>query len=71
MSQPTQQITVNDESRDVPSPLTVAGLIEYLGVDRKHVAVERNRVLVTQANQAAVPIEPGDVIEIVTFVGGG
>ena len=71
MSQQTQQITINGESRDVPTQLTVAGLLEHLGFDRRHVAVERNRALVVKADHATVPVEPGDVIEIVTFVGGG
>ncbi len=40
-----------------------------LPVDR--VAVERNRQIVRRELRDEVRVEPGDVFEIVTFVGGG
>jgi thiazole synthase len=64
-------ITLNGERRDVPEPLTVAGLLRHLGVKPEHVAVERNRDLVPRARHAESPIAPGDVLEVVTLVGGG
>ncbi|WP_435011059.1 sulfur carrier protein ThiS [Tundrisphaera lichenicola] len=64
-------ITLNGERRDVPEPLTVAGLLTHLGVKPEHVAVERNRDLVPRACHAESPITPGDVLEVVTLVGGG
>jgi thiamine biosynthesis protein ThiS len=35
------------------------------------VAVERNRVIVRRETRRTLAVEPGDVFEIVTFVGGG
>ena len=64
-------ITLNGETRDVPEPLTVAGLLAHLGVKPEHVAVERNRDLVPRARHAEARIEPGDALEVVTLVGGG
>jgi thiazole synthase len=65
------QITLNGEVREVPGPLTVAQLLRYLGLKTEFVAVEMNRVLVTRARQAETAVSQGDVLEIVTLVGGG
>jgi sulfur carrier protein len=51
--------------------LSVAALLESLQLAAATVAVERNEVLVPKAAHALTPIEPGDRIEVVTFVGGG
>lgn len=67
----TQQITINGERRTVPAPLTIAALVEHLGMDARQVAVERNRQLVRRAQLADTPVQPGDELEIVTFFGGG
>jgi thiazole synthase len=64
-------ITLNGEPREVPSPLTVAGLLRHLGVRPEHVAVERNRELVTRTRHDQTAVAPGDVLEVVTLVGGG
>jgi thiazole synthase len=65
------QITVNGERCEVPGPLTVAELLQYLAVRPEYVAVEVNQDLVTRSRQAETAIAPGDVLEIVTLVGGG
>ena len=64
-------ITLNGEHRDVPDSITVAGLLVELGVKPEHVAVERNRELVPRTRHVEAMIEPGDVVEVVTLVGGG
>jgi thiazole synthase len=64
-------ITLNGERREVPEALTVAGLLGHLGLKPEHVAVEVNRALVTRARHAGTPLAPGDVLEVVTLVGGG
>ena len=49
-------------------------LIEFLagrGVDVRRLAVERNREVVARALHADLPMEDGDVFEVVHFVGGG
>lgn len=65
------QLTVNGEARDVPDGLTVRGLVLHLGLTDGPVAVERNREVVLRANHETTPLAPGDVVEIVHFVGGG
>lgn len=65
------QVTINGEQHDVPAGMTVAGLISHLGLVDGPVAVERNRAVVPRAEHGSVRVEPGDVLEIVHFVGGG
>ncbi|QDT14313.1 sulfur carrier protein ThiS [Alienimonas californiensis] len=64
-------LTVNGEPREFPAGLTVAGLLEELGVPTRGSAVERNRELVPRRQHAETPLQSGDRIEIVTLVGGG
>ena len=64
-------IVLNGDSRRVPEPLTLAGLLEHLGLDPRAVVVEQNRAIVRRPNLADTPVAEGDVIELVHFVGGG
>jgi thiazole synthase len=64
-------LTINGESRDFPESLTVAGLLERLGYDRRRVAVEVNHEIVPAARHAEHPLHAGDRVEVVTLVGGG
>ncbi len=68
---PAMRATVNGEQLDLPDGLTVAALLTHLGVKGDRVAVERNGEVVKKARHAEQPVQPGDVLEIVTFVGGG
>jgi thiamine biosynthesis protein ThiS len=64
-------ITLNGEPRQVPGPLTLAGLLDHLGLDARTVVVERNGGIVRRPDLAATPVAAADVIELVHFVGGG
>ena len=63
--------TVNGESVELPDGLTVAGLLQHLGVRAERVAVERNGAVIKRARHAEEKLEPGDILEVVSFVGGG
>jgi sulfur carrier protein len=65
------EVTVNGSPREVPDGLTVRTLVEHLGMSDGPVAVEINRAIVPRARHSEHPVAPGDVIEIVHFVGGG
>jgi len=65
------QVTINGSVRDVPDGLTIRTLIEHLDLAGGPVAVEVNREIVPRAEHAARPVNGGDAIEIVHFVGGG
>jgi sulfur carrier protein len=65
------EITINAESRQIPSGMTVAQLLVLLGKQPRYLAVERNQVLVARTQHADCVLLAGDQIEIVTLVGGG
>lgn len=64
-------ITLNGDSRLVPAPLSLAGLLAHLGLDARTVVVEQNRAIVRRPDLADTAVVDGDVIELVHFVGGG
>ena len=65
------QITVNGQPRIVPEGLKLPDLLEILAVAPERVAVERNRAIVRRPDWPATPVESGDELEVVWFVGGG
>ncbi len=65
------EVTVNGSTRTVREGLTVRALVLELGLTEGPVAVEINRAIVPRAKHVEHVVAPGDVIEIVHFVGGG
>ncbi len=65
------KLVVNGEPRELADGATVEQLVAALGVDRRSVAVERNREIVPRSQHATTPLADGDRVEIVTMVGGG
>ena len=64
-------VRINGEHRRVNGGVTVAQLVNELGLDPLRVAVERNLTVVPRGTLDAVKVEDGDDFEIVQFVGGG
>lgn len=64
-------VTINGEHRDVPENMTVAMLLQHLGMAEGRVAVERNLEVLPRAQWNATMVQAGDTFEIVHFVGGG
>ena len=65
------RMQLNGEPREFEAPLTVASLVEKLGLDARKVAIERNLEIVPRSAYAATALGEGDRLEIVNFVGGG
>ena len=65
------KITVNGDPRTCSDNLTIEGLLSGLHVPLAAVAVEVNRQIVPRARHSGHRLEEGDVVEVVTFVGGG
>ncbi len=65
------EIVCNGQPCPLQPGTTVARLLEQLRLDPRRVAVEVNRELVPRARHAQHTLRPGDVVEIVTLVGGG
>ena len=65
------KITVNGDEVTLEDACTVADLLVRFSMHDKACAVELNRSLVTRRDHDERRIQEGDVVEIVTFVGGG
>jgi len=65
------RILLNGEPRDLVGPLSVAGLLQQLGLDGRTVAVELNRKVAKRVQYGATLIGDASEVEIVAFVGGG
>jgi thiamine biosynthesis protein ThiS len=64
-------VTVNGIKTECSPGLSVDQLLRQLQLPLDRVAVERNRQIVRREQRASIPVEDGDVFEVVTFVGGG
>lgn len=64
-------VVINGEAHALDRELSVQDLLARLGLDPRHVAVERNRDIVPKAAFATTQLQEGDRLEVVTFVGGG
>ena len=65
------KIRVNGDEREFDASLTLAGLIERLGMKSDRVAIELNREIAPRDRWAQLELNDGDQVEIVHFVGGG
>lgn len=65
------QATVNGQPYDVPTGTTILELLRTAEVPENYLAVEVNSMVVPREEHATRPILEGDVIEVVTLVGGG
>jgi thiamine biosynthesis protein ThiS len=65
------RILLNGEPRDLVGPLSVAALLDQLGLDGRTVAVEVNRKVVKRVLYGTTLIGDASEVEIVAFVGGG
>ena len=64
-------ITLNGESQELVEGATVSDLLEQRRLDPRYLAAEVNRQVIPRAKHALHVLHPGDVVEIVTLVGGG
>ena len=65
------KLQINGEPRDFAAPLSLATLLEQLGMKADRVAVELNRGIVPREQWDQTSLGEGDQLEIVHFVGGG
>ena len=65
------RLFINGEEKNFADSLSLAQLIEQLGMKGDRVAVELNREIISRAQWPDTPLKNGDRLEIVHFVGGG
>ena len=65
------QIIINGESHQVPERISITALLQHLEVDARQIAVEKGGEIVMRSRYDITPVQAGDSIELVEFVGGG
>jgi thiamine biosynthesis protein ThiS len=65
------EISVNGHKKSFEEPLTVADLLQSLGINSRSVVVERNLTVIARGDIENEAIQEGDAIEIIRLVGGG
>ncbi len=64
-------LRLNGDVRECREGITVAALVEELGLGNKRIAVEVNRDIIPRDEYAHCGLQQDDEVEIVHFVGGG
>ena len=65
------RLVINGKEQTFEGELTLAGLVEQLGMKSDRVAIELNREIVPRAQWSETQLKDGDQLEVVHFVGGG
>ena len=65
------KLHINGEDHEFNSALSLAALLDRLGMKAGRVAVELNRDIVPRERWSETALAEGDRLEIVHFVGGG
>ena len=65
------QIQLNGSTKTITEAMTVAGLVQELGVPLTSVVIELNRAILQPDSYATVLLQNNDQVEIIRFVGGG
>ncbi len=65
------RVRLNGEEAEVASGSTIGQIVDRVVRDRSRIAVERNREIVPRTSYDRTPVGEGDVIEVVSLVGGG
>jgi thiamine biosynthesis protein ThiS len=65
------KVHINGEDREFDSPLSLAALLDSLGMKAGRVAVELNGDIIPRERWLETTLSEGDRLEIVHFVGGG
>lgn len=64
-------VTINGVERPLGEANTITELFEALGVPSHKKAVEKNGEIIPSTLWSSTPLQSGDTIEIIQFVGGG
>ena len=65
------QIRLNGKVREVAEGITVWRLLDELGLHPMRVAVQRNLDIIKRERYEEVVLQPGDTLEVLTFMAGG
>nr|WP_294464843.1 sulfur carrier protein ThiS [uncultured Sellimonas sp.] len=64
-------IRINGEDKPFEEPITLLSYLEQEGYQIDRIAVEKNGEIIPKSCYKETVLHSGDVLEIVSFVGGG
>ena len=64
-------IHLNGKAREVAEGVTVSRLLDELKLQSLRVAVQVNQDIIKRERYGEVAVQPGDTVEILTFMSGG
>ncbi|MFO0794687.1 MAG: sulfur carrier protein ThiS, partial [Candidatus Brocadiaceae bacterium] len=62
---------LNGETKECPAGTTIENLLDLYKIDKRRTAVELNLQIVPRKDHSSRELKDADVVEVVTFVGGG
>ena len=65
------KILINGEEKDLPGSISVSDLLNRFELPSQRVAIELNKNVIRKGDWSETPVNDGDRIEVVHFVGGG
>lgn len=65
------EVTINGDKKSFSSGLSIAELLSELKLNSRAIAVEINQQIKPRDTHETTRIQDGDILEIVTLVGGG
>ncbi len=65
------QLIINGQHQSYDGPPNIQQLIEYLSLQNKRIAVERNGEIIPRSSFSEQILNEGDQLEIIVAVGGG
>ena len=65
------EIRLNGKAREVGDGITVSQLLDELTLQALRVAVQVNTDIIKRERYEEVVLQPGDTVEILTFMSGG
>lgn len=65
------KMKVNGKKMDMEDITTLSSLLSKLGVNENKVVVELNKEIINKEKYSKINLQEDDVIEVISFVGGG
>jgi len=65
------KIILNGQEKPLAAPITIAALLQEMGLTERRVAVEVNREIVPRSRHGEVQLKDNDRVEVVFAIGGG
>jgi len=65
------KIILNGQEKNLATRMTLAGLLQEMGLGERRVAVEVNREIIPRSQHGAFELKDNDRVEVVFAIGGG